>query len=199
MRFVKSVVDYIVTDKDFYSVLKDLFFSFEIIDVFTDVDLSEINDSVDAISSVDDFVNNSNIVEIVKANARAGLIEELEEAVDFDISYRTGIHVNSITTALTKLINTVNSQVKDLDMATMVDFAESVNGISENLTADSIVKAYINSGLYKKNHSEIDDNRSGNIDVENVSKNDTKDENNGQELKNSYNEDKTNVVPFDKK
>ena len=93
-------------------------------------------------SDVEEFLENTNIVKIVKANAKEGLIKELSEAVDKSIEYRTGIHANHLNEALTSLINTFEEKIKDIDLDSMMDIANKLSGMTDGFTTENIVKAY---------------------------------------------------------
>ena len=144
--FVMNVCDTIIGD-DYHSLLKDLVFDFQIINVFTDVDLSGVKDADDTIDWVENFVNNTNIIDIVKPNLKAGLLGELENAVDTNIEYRTGIHKNALNEALSSLIKTLESKIEGVDTKAMMDLAGALSGVGEELTMDNLVQSYINSGL----------------------------------------------------
>ena len=90
IRFVSNVVNTVVGD-DYYSFLKDLIFDFEIIEIFTDIDTSDISEATDRIATMEEFVNNTNVVEIVKANSE-NVIAELYQAVEDDLEFKTGVH-----------------------------------------------------------------------------------------------------------
>ena len=59
------------------------------------------------------MLNTTNIVDIVKANVREGLIDELSQAIDDNVEYRTGVHHNPVTESISHLVKTVENKVKD--------------------------------------------------------------------------------------
>lgn len=144
--FVMNVCDTIIGD-NYHLLLKDLVFNFQIINIFTDIDLSEVKKADDTIAWVEDFVNNTNIINIVKPNLKMGLLDELENAVDINIEYRTGVHKNALNDALSSLIKTLESKIEGVDTKAMMDLAGALSGVSEELTVDNLVQSYINSGL----------------------------------------------------
>lgn len=134
IRFVSKVVNTIVSDDDYYSFLKDLIFDFEIIEVFTDIDTTDISESMDRITAMEEFVNNTNVVEIVKANA-TNVIEELSQAVDNDIEFKTGVHHNSVLESLEKLIESLNNMLnKNYD--DIVSMAKKINEMGDIQSED---------------------------------------------------------------
>lgn len=154
MNFVNTVVDTIVTDNRYNGIVKDLVFDFVIIDVFTDVDVSEIRDSADTISAMEDFIASTNIVDIVTANVKSGVIDSLRIAVDENVQYKTGVNPNSITTALSRLLNKFEEKVEGIDMESMMNFAQVVGGVSGELTPNKILEAYANTDMFKKNQTD---------------------------------------------
>lgn len=154
MRFVNSVTDIIVGD-NYNSIIKDLIFDFEIIDIFTDIDLSEIRDSSDNINLIEEFVKETLVVDIVKANSKDFIIDELKQAVDDNIEYKTGVHSNSFTTSLSHLLKTIESKIVGIDTQGMMEMAQKINSISGELTADKILDAYSKTDMFKQKQAEI--------------------------------------------
>lgn len=154
--FVNSVVESIVDGDDYNSIVRDLIFDFNIVDVFTNIDTSFVNakddngDAINPIVFIEHFLENSNVVDIVKANMRVGLLDELNRAVDKSIEYRTGIHVNVLNESLTKLVNTFERKINEVDLESVTDMAKMLAGMTEDFTLDNIVNAYINSDARKK-------------------------------------------------
>lgn len=144
--FVMNVCDTII-GSDYHSLLKDLIFDFQIVSIFTDVDLSEIKNADDTIDWVESFIEETNIVDIVKPNLKKGLLDELEKAIDANIEYRTGIHKNILHEALSGLIKTLEEKIEGVDTKAMMDVAGVLSGLSGELTTDNIVQSYINSGI----------------------------------------------------
>lgn len=146
IKFVNSVTETLVDDNYNY-IVKDMIFDFAIVEFFTDIDTSFVDD--DPINMIDDFLYNSNIVNIVKENAEAGLIDDLRRAVDYNIEYRTGIHRNMIEESLSSLINTFEMKVADIDFEEIMEMSQMLSGMSGELTADKILDAYAKSDMYK--------------------------------------------------
>lgn len=162
-KFVNSVVS-LVVDKEYDNynlVIRDLVFDFYVIDTFTDIDTTEFIDFDNFLDDVEDFLLETNIVEIVKANAFPTLFDELNKAVDKAIEYKTGIHPSPLNEALASLINTLEKKVNELDMSSAMEMAQKFAGITDTLTTDDIVKAYLNSDRHKKNLDEIAESQKG--------------------------------------
>lgn len=148
IKFINAVCDTLI-DTNYYSVIRDLVFDFQIVNVFTDVVVPELQDSPSPISIIEEFLDDTNIVEIVKANVDKKLIAELENAVDENIEYRTGIHKNTLEDALTSLLHTVEQKINDVDTEGMMEMAMKLNSISDELTPERILQAYSETDMFK--------------------------------------------------
>lgn len=149
VNFVNTVTNYIV-DENYNAIIRDLMFDFEIVDTFTDVDLTEIRESVDTLSKIEEFLSETKIVDIVKENMVDGLLQALNKAVDDNISYRTGVQRNSLSDALFNLMETFNKKINDIDIDSLMKVAQKLNNMTGDLSVDSILEAYVSSDLYKK-------------------------------------------------
>lgn len=159
--FVKTVVGNLVDDAGYDVVIKDLIFDFVIIEVFTNIDTSFINmeddegNDINPIIPIEHFLEETNVVDIVKENMETGLLDELNRAVDLDIQYLTGIHSNPINEAITSLISTIEKKIGEVDLDSMMSMAQKFAGMTEDFTLDNIVNAYMNSDIHKSNLAEI--------------------------------------------
>lgn len=159
--FIKSVVDNLVSDDGYDVVIRDLIFDFVIIDVFTNIDTSFIemkddNDNdISPIILIEHFLEETNVVDIVKANMEAGLLDELNHAVDLNIQYLTGIHPNPLNEAIASLVSTLEKKVNEVDLDSMMSMAQKFAGMTKDFTLDNIVNAYMNSDVHQKNLEEI--------------------------------------------
>lgn len=157
LLFVNSVTDLVVDENRYNSVIRDLVFDFYAIDVMTDIDTTEFKASPAFLDSVEQFLEETNIVDIVKANASPTLFDELNKAVDKAIEYRTGIHPSPIADSLASLFSTIEKKAKEFDMNDMVDMAQKFAGMTGELTPESIVDAYMNSDTHQKNVIEVEE------------------------------------------
>lgn len=163
--FVKTVVSNLVDDAGYDVVIKDLIFDFVIIEVFTNIDTSFINmeddegNDINPIILIEHFLEETNVVDIVKENMETGLLDELNRAVDLDIQYLTGIHPNPINEAITSLISTIEKKIGEVDLDSMMSMAQKFAGMTEDFTLDNIVNAYMNSDIHKSNLAEIKEDK----------------------------------------
>lgn len=154
-RFVNSVVGLVVDDEHYNSVIKDLVFDFYTIKFFTDIDTTEFQESLNFLEDVEQFLDETNIIEIVKANAFPTLFDELNKAVDQSIQYLTGIHLNPINESLASLFSTLNKKVNEIDLNSAMGMMQKIDGMGKDFTLENLVNAYMNSDVHKKNLEEI--------------------------------------------
>lgn len=159
--FVNYVVNSIVDDDRYDSIVRDMIFDFGLISIFTDINTSFINrrdddgNPVNPIIFIEQFLEETNVVDIVKANMENGLLDELNTAVDRSIEYRTGIHPSPLNEALASLVSTLEKKINEFDMGSMMDMAQKFAEMIGELTPESIMNAYINSDIHKKNVAEV--------------------------------------------
>ena len=167
-KFVNSVVSLVVDDtkKQYNSVLRDLIFDFYVVDFLTDVDTAELRDSSFFVNDVEKFLEETNIVDIVMANASPILFDELNNAVDKSIEYITGIHHSPLNDALASLVSVLEKKVKEFDMGSMMAMAQKFANITGNLTPETVVNAYIDSDFHKKNLEEIAESKAENAEID---------------------------------
>lgn len=159
--FVNYVVNSLIDEDRYDSIIRDMVFDFGIVSIFTDIDTSFINSTdndgrvINPIIFIEPFLEETNVVDIVKANMEVGLLEELEKAVDKSIEYRTGIHPSPLGDAIASLANTLEKKVKEVDLNSMMGMAQKFANMTGELTPESVINAYINSGAHKQNLDEI--------------------------------------------
>lgn len=154
-KFVNSIVGLLVDDKQYNSVIRDLITDYFTIEFFTDIDTTELKESSFFVNDVEKFLEETNIVDIVKTNATPTLFDELNKAVDRSIEYITGIHTNPLGEALASLVATFEKKINEIDLASAMAMAQKFAGMTGELTPESVVNAYINSDMHKKNLEEI--------------------------------------------
>ena len=167
MMFVNYVVNSLVDEDRYDSIVRDLIFDFGLVGILTDIDTSFINQVdnkgkvISPIIPIEQFLEETSVVDIVKANMVDGLLDELNKAVDKSIEYRTGIHPSPLNDALANLINTLEKKINEFDMSSAMEMAQKFAGMTGDLNVDSIVNAYINSDMHKKNLEEIAESKNG--------------------------------------
>lgn len=161
LMFVNYVVNSIVEDDRYDFIVKDLIFDFGLVAIFTDIDTTFIRQRddegniINPIIFIEQFLEETNVVDIVKANMEIGLLDELNKAVDKSIEYKTGIHSFPLNEALANLVNTLDKKVNEFDMSGAMEMVQKFAGITGELTPENVVKAYVDSDIHKKNLEEI--------------------------------------------
>lgn len=166
INFINAVTDTIVSEHYNY-IIKDLVFDYMIIKIFTKVDTSDIDKSLNSIDMIEEFLEETNIVDIVKVNVENGLIEELKKAVDLNIEYHTGIHTNYLNQSLTNLVNTIEKKVNEVDLNSAMEMAKVFSEMTDELTPENIVKAYTSSDIFKKNMIELEESKNKKSEIAN--------------------------------
>ena len=159
LKFINSVVGLLVNEKNYNSVIRDLVMDFYTIDIMTDIDITELKGSSFFVNDVEQFLEETNIVDIVKANASPTLFDELNKAIDNSIAYLTGIHPNPLNEALASLVNTLEKKVNEIDLDSMMGMVQKFAGMTGELTPESIVDAYMTSNAHEKNLAEIEESK----------------------------------------
>lgn len=157
-QFVVSVSNILVGDNYNY-VIRDLAFDFCIVAIFTDIDTTDVQDSDDGITAMEEFVDKFKpVIDIVKANVEYGVLDELHTAIDLNVEYRTGIHINPISSSLAKLLDTLNNKFSGFDLDKMMEIAEPMSKIAGELTTEKMLDAYAKTNIFKEHWSNSDKN-----------------------------------------
>ena len=162
-QFVVSVSNILVGDNYNY-VLRDLAFDFCIVAIFTDIDTNDVQDADDGITAMEEFVDKFKpVIDIVNANVEDGVFDELHTAIDLNVEYRTGIHINPISSSLAKLLDTLNNKFSGFDLDKMMEIAEPMSKIAGELTPEKMLDAYAKTNIFKEHWG----NSEKNDDVDN--------------------------------
>lgn len=164
LKFVNSVVDLLVDENHYNSVIRDIIFDYYTIKIFTTVNTEELDNSLNFLNDIEEFLLSTNIVEIVKANAFPTIFDELNDAVDKSIQYLTGIHPSPLNDALASLLSTLEKKINEVDLSNMMGMAQKLAGMTGELTPENIVNAYINSDTHKKNLVEVAETKENKVE-----------------------------------
>lgn len=157
-QFVVSVSNILVGDNYNY-VIRDLAFDFCIVAIFTDIDTNDVQDADDGITAMEEFVDKFKpVIDIVKANVEDGVLDELHTAIDLNVEYRTGIHINPISSSLAKLLDTLNNKFSGFDLDKMMEIAEPMSKIAGELTPEKMLDAYAKTNIFKEHWGNYEKN-----------------------------------------
>lgn len=157
-KFVNTVTDLLVDGVNYNAVLFDLVFKYILVVFLTDIDTSEIDDAPNTMDRIEDFIENTNIVDVVKANVEAGLIDELRIAAIDNIAYRTGVRHDGLQDALAKLLTTVEQRIRSVDVDALMAAANTLGKIGD-LTPEHILDVFGQSDVFKASQKERNDIR----------------------------------------
>lgn len=162
MSFVNYVTNSLVGEDRYDSIVRPLIFDFALVTFMTDIDTSFIKvrdddgNVINPIIPIEKFLEETNVVDIIKANMEDGLIDELNKAVDKSISYRTGIHPSPLSEAIASLVSTIENKVKDIDLGNLMKMTKLFTDMADDFTPENIVDAYLGSNAHKDNVIEIE-------------------------------------------
>jgi hypothetical protein len=141
LAFVSAAVDTLYSGGLYLGIIKDTIINSIIIKMFTDIDLSHYEGEY---NDIENFINNTNIIDILKVNIEEGLLDELNKQININLQIITGVNVNSINYELTGLVKKIVGMVNMEDYSNLMDFAKKINEMNGNLTPESIMNAYAN-------------------------------------------------------
>lgn len=142
IKFINNVMEFIVGTY-YYPMLRDIIFDYAIIQYFTDIRFDEdLN-----VDQIEQLLNTTNIVDIVKMDMEDGLYDELRRAIDMNIEYKTGVHMNRIEAAVESLLDAVKDKVANVDPTKVMNLAEQLSHVNDRLTADDMIQAYVKNVL----------------------------------------------------
>ncbi len=177
MMFVNYVVDSLIDEDRYDSIVKDLVFDFGLVALMTNIDTSFINvkdedgNSINPIIFIEPFLEETNVVDIIKANMEIGLLDELNDAVNKSIEYRTGIHPSPIADSLASLFSTIEKKINEFDMSNAMEMVQKLAGMTDEFNLDNLVNAYMNSDVHKANLEEIAESKKQRTEIaENLDK-----------------------------
>lgn len=166
--FVNTVVKLVVADEGYQMLLKEKLFYFQLISVFTDIFLdsqAEIAERGFQLQDIVDFIDNTNVVSTIADNLDDGVFEELTEAVNLSIEYKTGIHNDPIKEGLSHLISVIEDKINKLDMDSLVGFAKMIKENPDILTPDKAAEIYSKSESFRKLLSDKNTDNDNVIDI----------------------------------
>lgn len=158
LKFVNTVTGFIVGD-NFNFLARNLFFDFEIIDIFTDYNINYVFDLKDSISEMERLLNETDIVATIKENMTDGLLAELYEAVNLNVEYKTGIHKDTVRDAIEEILKTIETKIQEVDMEGFNAFAKVFSKHAKDFTPAEIINAYSNSDIFKKRTRQMEQKR----------------------------------------
>ena len=155
LTFVNLVVGNLVKEdtKTYFSAMLDLIFNYVLVQRFTNIDVNTIvgDDDKDSINKIEEFFDNSNVIEILKANIESDVIDSLYKSVLDNIEYKTGVRQNNVLGTINSILKVIEDKTKELDISKLMESAEKLNAIKDGLTPEKILEAYANTSMFAEN------------------------------------------------
>ena len=151
VSFVNFVLGVIFDDDYCFSIIKNEVFDIALIYMFTDV-LQYDEDFTFSLNNIEEMLNTTNVIEILKKEIDNDLIKDLNEVIDINIAYKTGINVNSISTSFSSLLKTIENKVSDFDVDEFSNTLKKFGDITNGMSPDKIMELYTKTDAYKKNY-----------------------------------------------
>ena len=151
VSFVNFVLGVIFDDDYCFSIIKNEVFDIALIYIFTDV-LKYEEDFTFSLNNIEEMLNTTNVIEILKNEIDKDLIKDLNEVIDINIAYKTGVNVNSISTSFSSLLKTIENKVSDFDVDEFSNTLKKFGDITNGMSPDKIMELYTKTDAYKKNY-----------------------------------------------
>ena len=151
VSFVNFVLGVIFDDDYCFSIIKNEVFDIALIYMFTDV-FKYDEDFTFSLNNIDEMLNTTNVIDILKKEIDNDLIKDLNEVIDINIAYKTGVNVNSISTSFSSLLKTIENKVSDFDVDEFSNTLKKFGDITNGMSPDKIMELYTKTDAYKKNY-----------------------------------------------
>ena len=151
VSFANFVLGVIFDDDYCFSIIKTEVFDIALIYMFTDV-LQYEEDFTFSLNNIEEMLNTTNVIEILKNEIDKDLIKDLNEVIDINIAYKTGVNVNSISTSFSSLLKTIENKVSDFDVDEFSNTLKKFGDITNGMSPDKIIELYTKTDAYKKNY-----------------------------------------------
>lgn len=152
-EFVVLVTNKVVSEH-YNKTMYNFVFDLELILMFADIDIEktvlgvyENADDWEYIFALQRFMTKTTVLSEIKDGIRPGLLDELKEAVDCNIEYKTGIQLNRVEDAIMGLIDLLSEKVKSLviDSDSAKKIVELFPRFVKNTSSQEIINAIASS------------------------------------------------------
>lgn len=162
VEFVNFNKEIVIYKSNYVSLLRDIIFNYSLIIYFTNIDKKIFEDKNGNIEldSIESFINNTKVIEILKSNINTKLLNELNNSVDNSIAYSTGIYKDNISLSIIELIksiknyiNTIEKKFENIDLNSIENFSKlgkEIADLKSDKVLDVIVKEIHNTNNIKE-------------------------------------------------
>lgn len=147
----------------YLDILYDMFFDYALVLVCSDIQNKDVMESDEdgnirfSYDTIEDFLKETNVATIIELGMSVELKDLLHDSLDNAIAYKTGISKSEVGYALGHLLKTIESQLKDFDLDSLMEFAQDFVDVAPTLTEEKIVDAYIDRTLNVDGEKEVEE------------------------------------------
>ncbi len=147
----------------YLDILYDMFFDYALVLVCSDIQNKDVMESDEdgkirfSYDTIEDFLNETNVATIIELGMSWELKDLLYDSLDNAIAYKTGISKSEVGYALGHLLKTIESQLKDFDLDSLMEFAQDFVDVAPTLTEEKMVEAYIEKTLNVDGEKEVEE------------------------------------------
>lgn len=152
--FVNNVLETLFQNDYYYSIIKDELINIMLINSFTNIFIMDEDFSF-TINNIDEFLSNTNAVDVLLEEIPSELIKELHDVIDKNIIYKTGINENSLSTVFSSLLKTIEEKVSVFDMEGLANTLKEFGDITNNFSQEEIMNLYTKTADFKKNYEGV--------------------------------------------
>lgn len=149
--FINNVLQVLFQNDYYYSILKQKVFDFMLINFFTNVIKNEEEFDMTLIK-MDNIVMNTTIIDVIYDKVDKNLIQELYDAIDVNIEYKTGIHKDELSTTFSNLLNSIEEKVNEFDIKGLAKTLKKFGDVTDGMKPEKIMDLYTKTDTYKKNY-----------------------------------------------
>lgn len=159
LSFINFVVDNVVTENQYNLVLKNIIINIGLIKYFSDADIGDILSSEDFIDEFEEFEENTDLIAVLKTEINLTEFLDMLDCINKQIEYKTGIHENEITNAISSLLNKLEQKLDTIDLDNIVQIGNVLSSVSDELTMDKLVDAYSKTDNFTGNQAKVLDEK----------------------------------------
>lgn len=159
LSFINFVVNNVVTENQYNLVLKNIIINIGLIKYFSDADIGDILSSEDFIDEFEEFEENTDLIAVLKTEINLTEFLDMLDCINKQIEYKTGIHENEITNAISSLLNKLEQKLDTIDLDNIVQIGNVLSSVSDELTMDKLVDAYSKTDNFTGNQAKVLDEK----------------------------------------
>lgn len=152
--FVNNVLEVLFQNDYCYSIIKNEIVYIMLIDTFTNI-LKTDEDFGYKLNEIEEFLSNTNAIDVLLKEIPSAYIRELDEVIDENIAYKTGINKDNLSTAFSSLLRTIENKVSDFDMNELTTTLKELGDMTSGLSQETLMDLYTKTDAYKENYENV--------------------------------------------